>query len=126
MEAQTCGGDQVVVVGGGNSAGQAAIFLSGSARRVFLIIRGDDLGKNMSSYLTQRIEQTPNIELLPLTEITAMFGDTHLEAVEVKNSKTGDTRRINVVGVFSFIGAAPRTAWLPPEIEKDAKGFIAT
>lgn len=126
MEAQTCGGDQVVVVGGGNSAGQAAIFLSENARKVFLIIRGDDLSKNMSSYLTQRIEQTPNIELLPLTEITAMFGDTHLEAVEVKNSKTGDIRRIKVVGVFSFIGAVPRTAWLPPEIEKDAKGFIAT
>jgi len=126
MEAQVCGGDQVVVVGGGNSAGQAAIFLSETARKVVLLIRGDDLEKNMSNYLAQRIEQTPNIELLTNTEITAMFGDTHLEAVELKNNQTSEVSKINVVGVFSFIGATPRTAWLPPDVEKDAKGFIKT
>lgn len=126
MEAQTCGGDQVVVVGGGNSAGQAAIFLSGNARKVYLLIRGGDLGKNMSNYLAQRIEQTANIELKTNTEIAAMFGDTHLEAVEMKNNQTGEIRKISVAGVFSFIGAIPRTNWLPPEIETDAKGFIKT
>ncbi len=126
MEAQNCGGDAVVVVGGGNSAGQAAIFLSENARKVVLLIRGDDLGKNMSNYLAQRIEQTPNIELLTNSEIAAMFGDTHLEACEIRNSQTGETRKVNVAGVFSFIGAIPRTAWLPPEIETDDKGFIKT
>jgi thioredoxin reductase (NADPH) len=126
MEAQVCGGDQVAVVGGGNSAGQAALYLSETARKVLLLIRGDDLGKNMSNYLAQRIEQTPNIELLTNTEITAMFGDTHLEAVELTSNQTREVSKINVVGVFSFIGATPRTAWLPPQIEKDAKGFIKT
>jgi thioredoxin reductase (NADPH) len=126
MEAQICGGEQVVVVGGGNSAGQAAIFLSQNARKVFLLIRGADLGKNMSDYLVQRIYQTKNIQLLTETEITAMFGDGHLEAVEMKNNQTGESKRVNVAGVFSFIGAFPRTAWLPPEIETDAKGFIKT
>jgi thioredoxin reductase (NADPH) len=126
MEVQMCGGDQVVVVGGGNSAGQAALFLSEYARKVLLLIRGDDLTRNMSEYLAQRIEQTPNIELLTNTEITAMFGDTHLEAVELKNNRTGEVRKINVAAVFSFIGAIPRTGWLPPDIEKDAKGFIKT
>jgi thioredoxin reductase (NADPH) len=126
MEAQMCGSDQVVVIGGGNSAGQGALYLSETTRKVFLLIRGDDLGKNMSEYLAQRIEQTTNIELLTSTEIKAMSGDTHLEAVELKNNQTGEVRKINVAGVFSFIGAIPRTAWLPPEIEKDSKGFIKT
>jgi thioredoxin reductase (NADPH) len=126
MEAQMCGGDQVVVVGGGNSAGQAALFLSDYARKVLLLIRGDDLARDMSEYLAQRIKQSANIELLTNTEITAMFGDTHLEAVEIKNNQTGEVRKINVAAVFSFIGAIPHTGWLPPEIEKDQKGFIKT
>ena len=126
MEAQLCGGDQVIVVGGGNSAGQACSFLAQTARRVMLLIRGDDLGKNMSDYLAQRIYQTKNIELLTNTEIKQMFGETHLEAVEIENNQTGETKKINVAGVFSFIGAIPRTAWLPDEIELDAKGFIKT
>ena len=126
MESQICGGEQVVVVGSGNSAGQAAIFLSQNARRVYLLIRGDDLGKNMSDYLVQRIYQTKNIQLLTNTEITAMFGDGLLEAVEMKNNQTGEVQKAKVAGVFSFIGAFPRTAWLPKEIETDAKGFIKT
>lgn len=126
IEAQLCGGDQVAVVGGGNSAGQACIFLAETARRVYLLIRGDDLGKNMSDYLAQRIAQTANVELLINTEIATMDGDSHLESVELKNNQTGETKKIRVAGVFSFIGAIPRTAWLPPEIETDAKGFIKT
>ena len=126
MESQLCGGDAVVVVGGGNSAGQACIYLSETARKVYLLIRGDDLGKNMSDYLVQRIMDSKNIELLTNTEISQMFGDAHLEAVELKNNQTNDAKKINVAGVFSFIGAIPRTAWLPADIETDAKGFIKT
>ncbi len=126
MEAQICGGDQVIVVGGGNSAGQASIFLSETARRVIHIIRGDDLAKSMSDYLVQRIETAKNIELLTATEIVAMDGGDHLEAVELINRETGETRRERIAGVFSFIGASPCTSWLSACIALDDKGFIKT
>jgi thioredoxin reductase (NADPH) len=126
MEASVCGGDAVVVVGGGNSAGQACIYLAENARRVYLLIRNNDLGKSMSDYLVQRILQTKNIELLTTTEITRMSGDEHLEAVELTNKQTGETKSVNVAGVFSFIGASPRTKWIGGEIELDEKGFIKT
>ena len=113
-------------MGGGNSAGQAAVFLAGHARKVLLLIRGDDLYKNMSSYLARRIEQTANIELLCNTTIRRMHGDGHLTAVEIVNNKTGEERTVETPAVFSFIGAVPRTDWLPPEIERDAKGFVQT
>jgi thioredoxin reductase (NADPH) len=125
-EAQLCEGSEVLVVGGGNSAGQAAVFLAEYARRVLLLIRGDDLCKNMSSYLVHRIEQTPNIELLRSTTIQRMEGDGHLSAVAVVNNQTGEERTVETPAVFSFIGAVPRTDWLPPEIERDAKGFVRT
>jgi thioredoxin reductase (NADPH) len=125
-EAQLCQGAQVVVVGGGNSAGQAAVFLAGHARHVLILIRGDDLYKNMSSYLVRRIEQTANIELLTDTTIRQMSGNGHLDSVNIVNGKTGEERTIETPGVFSFIGADPRTSWLPPEIERDAKGFVRT
>ena len=126
MEAQMCGGETVVVVGGGNSAGQACLFLAESARKVLLLIRGRDVGESMSDYLVQRILESQNIELLTNTEISRMYGDGHLEEVEFKNNQSGARRAISVGGVFSFIGAKPRTAWLPKEIETDAKGFIKT
>ena len=126
MEAKMCGGEQIVVVGGGNSAGQAAIFLAGNVRKVFLLIRGRDIDEGMSRYLAQRIEETSNIELLTNTEITKMTGDTHLEAVEIVNNQTKETREIKTVAVFSFIGADPRTDWLPGEIETDENGFVKT
>ena len=125
-EGKMCRGAQVVVVGGGNSAGQAAVFLAQHASKVFLLIRGDDLNKNMSSYLVHRIEQTANIELLTRTKIRRMSGDGHLASVEIVNEKTGEARTVETPGVFSFIGAVPRTDWLPPEIERDAAGFITT
>jgi thioredoxin reductase (NADPH) len=125
-EGQLCEGTTVIVVGGGNSAGQAAVFLSGHARRVLVVIRGDDLYKSMSSYLVRRIEQTPNIELICSTTIRRMNGTTHLESVDLVNSKTGEERTVQTPGVFSFIGADPRTGWLPEEIERDEKGFIRT
>ena len=125
-EAQLCLDSQVIVVGGGNSAGQAAVFLAGHARRVLILIRGDDLYKNMSSYLVRRIEQTPNIELVCNTTIRQMNGNGHLTSADIVNSQTGEQRTVETRGIFSFIGADPRTAWLPPEIERDAKGFVRT
>src|SRR5262249_3402297 len=125
-EARLCRGSVVMVVGGGNSAGQAAVFLSQHARRVLLLIRGDDLNKNMSSYLVRRIEQSENIELLCNTTIRTMNGDGHLGSVEIIDGKAGQQRTVETQGVFSFIGASPRTDWLPPEIERDAKGFVRT
>ena len=125
-EAQLCKGAQVVLVGGGNSAGQAAVFLSQHASHVLLVIRGDDLYKHMSSYLAKRIEQTPNIELLRNSTVQRMNGDGHLNSIEIVNSKTGEKRTVETPAVFSFIGAVPRTDWLPQEIERDGKGFIRT
>jgi thioredoxin reductase (NADPH) len=125
-EGQLCTGSDVIVVGGGNSAGQAAVFLSQHARSVMILIRGDDLYKSMSSYLVHRIENTPNIKLLCSTTIRRLQGDTHVKAAELVNHKTGEEQTVPVQGVFSFIGADPRTAWLPAEIERDAKGFVRT
>jgi thioredoxin reductase (NADPH) len=125
-EAQLCGGRDVVVVGGGNSAGQAAVFLSAYSHRVLLLLRGDDLYKSMSSYLVRRIEQTANIDIVRNSTIRQMNGDTHLASLEIVNSRTGQERTVETQGVFSFIGADPRTNWLPPEIERDAKGFVQT
>jgi thioredoxin reductase (NADPH) len=116
----------VVVVGGGNSAGQAAVYLAGQARKVYLAVRADDLYKNMSSYLAHRIEQTPNIEVLFSTEVRRMSGQGHLAEVELVNNKTGAAWTLKTPALFSFIGAVPRTDWLPPEVERDAKGFVRT
>ena len=125
-EVQMCRGSDVVLVGGGNSAGQAAVYLSQNARKVCLLIRGDDLCKNMSAYLAHRIMNTPNIELHRCTEITRMTGDGHLNSIEILNKTTGEKRTVQTSAVFSFIGALPRTDWLPPEIEKDEKNFVCT
>ena len=112
-EAQMCRGSDVVLVGGGNSAGQAAVYLSQNARKVFLLIRGDDLCKSMSSYLAHRILNTPNIELLRCSEIVRMNGDGHLSSIEIRDKISGQTRTLETAAVFSFIGATPRTDWLP-------------
>jgi thioredoxin reductase (NADPH) len=125
-EAIMCRGSEVVVVGGGNSAGQAAVYLATQARKVYLVIRGDSLYKDMSNYLAWRIEQTPNIEVLLNTEVRRMSGNGYLGEVELVNNKTGEVRKIRTPAVFSFIGAVPRTEWLPPEIEKDDKKFVRT
>jgi thioredoxin reductase (NADPH) len=125
-EAKLCQGGQVLVVGGGNSAGQAAVFLAQHVRQVLLLIRGDDLNKNMSSYLVHRIEQTGNIKLLRNSTVRQMDGDGHLSSVEIVDSQTGQQRKVETPAVFSFIGASPRTDWLPGEIERDEKGFVQT
>jgi len=125
-EVQLCQGAEVVIVGGGNAAGQAAVYLSRHARRVYLLIRGNDLYKSMSAYLAHRIEQTPNIEVLLNTTVRRMSGDGRLASVEIANSETGETRTLETPAVFSFIGATPHTDWLPVEIERDEKRFVRT
>ena len=125
-EASFCIGCTAIVVGGGNSAGQAAVFLAGHANRVMILIRGDDLNKNMSSYLVNRIEQTANIELLTNSTIRQMMGNGHLQAIEIVSGPSGQPRTIETPAVFSFIGATPRTDWLPAEVERDSKGFVRT
>ena len=122
-----CRGSEVVVVGGGNSAGQAAVFLAGQVRKVYLVVRGDDLYKNMSSYLAHRIEQTAQHRGAPQHRGPAACPATAASReVELVNNKTGETRTIKTPALFSFIGAMPRTDWLPPEIERDDKGFVRT
>ena len=125
-EAQMCRASDVAIVGGGNSAGQAAVYLAQNARKVFLLIRGDDLCKTMSAYLAHRILNTPNIEILRCTEVTRMLGDGCLNSVEILNKTTGKKRILQIAALFSFIGAVPRTDWLPSEIEKDEKNFVRT
>ncbi|MGA3171199.1 MAG: FAD-dependent oxidoreductase [Chthoniobacteraceae bacterium] len=125
-ESRFCHGATVIVAGGGNSAGQAAMFLSESAEKVLLVIRGDNLARSMSSYLSRRVETKQNIEILKRAEIRKMMGGKTLEAVEIENTKTGERQTIRTCAVFSMIGAMPCTQWLPPEIERDEKGFIKT
>jgi thioredoxin reductase (NADPH) len=125
-EARMCRGADVVVVGGGNSAGQAAVFLSGQARKVFHLIRGGDLHKSMSSYLARRVEQTENIEVLRDTQVTRMHGENQIAEVEVRNARTGEETRLEIAALFSFIGAVPRTEWLPADIATDPRGFVLT
>ena len=125
-ELSGCEDAEVVVVGAGNSAGQAAVFLSEHARHVLMVVRGDDMRKTMSSYLVERIEEADGIEVLYHTEIRSMDGNERLERIELVNNQTGDARTVVTPAVFTFIGAVPCTHWLPPMIETDAKGFIRT
>ena len=126
LEGQICRNETVIVAGSGNSAGQAAMFLSDGAAKVLLVVRGDDITKKMSDYLSRRVQAQPNIEILYRTEIRKMFGGQKLEQVELENTRTGERRTVKTPAVFSMIGARPCTEWLPPEIERDEKGFIKT
>jgi thioredoxin reductase (NADPH) len=124
VEAQLCGGEEVIVVGGGNSAGQAAVFLAETTKRVQMLIRSAGLAESMSRYLIRRIEQTPTIVLLPHTEIVALEGGDHLESVRWRNNQTGQIDEHNIRHVFVMTGAAPNTSWLDGCVALDAKGFI--
>lgn len=126
VEAQLCRGTQVAVVGDGNSAGQAAVYLSEHVSKVLLLILGDYLGKTMSHYLKRRIEQTANIEVRCRTEISKMHGDQSLAAVELTCSHTGQSDIVDCLAVFVFIGSAPHTTWLPGTIQVDGNGFVKT
>lgn len=126
-EAQMCADEEVAVVGGGNSAGQAAVFLAGRARKVYLLIRGDDLGKSMSRYLVDRVEATENIELLTNTEIRELLGDeAPLEGVVVDNKRKGARRTLGTRSLFVFIGADANAGWLEGTLQLDDKGFVLT
>ena len=123
-EAFSCKGEDVYIVGGANSAGQAAMFLSNQARRVFLLYRGDDLRKSMSDYLVRQIEEKDDIEVLLNTNVAAVDGEEHLEAISVHNTQTGETATAPAHSLFVFIGAAPKTDWLSGLVERDERGFI--
>lgn len=125
-EARTCSGTDVIVVGGGNSAGQAAVFLASHARRVILVVRGKSLYDNMSSYLAKRIEDTDQVEIHLNSSISQMRGNGFLSEADVRHAQTGEQFTVETQGIFSFIGASPRTDWLPDEIEKDENGFVLT
>jgi len=126
MESQLCGGEDVIVVGGGNSAGQAAVYMSQAARKVYMLVRAGELASTMSRYLIQRIEENPAIELRYKTEIVGMDGDTHLEGVTWKDNATGETSKHPIRHVFVMTGASPRTDWLAGCLALDSKGFILT
>jgi thioredoxin reductase (NADPH) len=126
MEAQLCSGEEVIVVGGGNSAGQAAVFLAEMSKRVHLLIRSAGLAESMSRYLIRRIEQTATIVLRPHTEIEALEGGDHLESVRWRNNQTGQIEEHNIRHVFVMTGAIPNTHWLNGCLALDAKGFIKT
>jgi len=126
MEAQLCGGEEVVVVGGGNSAGQAAVFLAQSARRVHVLVRSGGLADTMSRYLIRRIEDHPAIVMHVRTEIVGLEGDRHLERVRWRDKASGREETHDIRHVFSMTGAMPSTAWLRGCVALDARGFIKT
>jgi thioredoxin reductase (NADPH) len=125
-EAQRCEGEEVAVVGGGNSAGQAALFLAGRTRRVYLLIRGDDLGKGMSRYLVDRVGDAENVELLANTEIRELLGEDRLDGVVVEDTRSGTRRTLGARALFVFIGAEANTGWLQGAVELDERGFVLT
>ncbi|MBA2714465.1 MAG: FAD-dependent oxidoreductase [Rubrobacteraceae bacterium] len=125
-EAQRCEGDEVAVVGGGNSAGQAAVFLAGRTRRVYLLIRGDDLGKSMSRYLANRVMEAENIELLANTQLRELLGEDRLEGIEVEENRLDARRTLEARALFVFIGAEANTGWLRGTVELDESGFVLT
>ena len=125
-EAHMCAGDPVVIVGGGNSAGQAAMFLSRHAAGCRLMIRGGDLGKSMSHYLIDELEHRPEVELMTYTEIVELKGETSLEAVVVSDARTGERRELEAKALFVFIGADPHTDWLRGHVAMDEHCFLLT
>jgi thioredoxin reductase (NADPH) len=126
MEAQLCKGEEVVVIGGGNSAGQAAVFLAENTKRVHMLVRSASLADKMSRYLIRRIEETPKIVFRPYTEIIALQGDDHLESVKWRNNQTGMTDEYTIRNMFLMTGADPNTGWLDGCLALDPKGFIKT
>jgi thioredoxin reductase (NADPH) len=126
MEAQLCRGDPVALVGGGNSAGQATLFLSRFVPVLTLVIRESELGQNMSRYLADRIQSLPNVEVVPHSEVREMIAHDTLEAIVVENNQTGERRTISARALFVFIGAEPYSEWLHGRIALDDGGYILT
>ena len=126
VERQLCGGDELIVVGGGNSAGQAAVFLAQTAKHVYVLVRSVSLSSSMSRYLIRRIEESPNITVRTHTEIIAIEGNDHLDSIRWRNIQTGETEKHNLKHIFIMTGADPNTGWLNGCLVLDAKGFINT
>jgi thioredoxin reductase (NADPH) len=126
LEAQVCQNDEIVIVGGGNSAGQAAVFLSGKSKHVYLLVRGPGLSDTMSRYLIRRIEESPCITMLTYTQIESLEGDACLQTVTWRNTKTGETTTKQIGHVFLMTGAVPNTMWLDGCMALDEKNFIKT
>jgi thioredoxin reductase (NADPH) len=126
VEAQVCADQEVAIVGGGNSAGQAAIFLSTVAKHVYLLVRGPGLSETMSRYLISRIESCPEITVKTFTEIESLEGNGHLERAHWRNNRTGERFSCNTHHVFLMTGACPNTAWLEGCVSLDTKQFIKT
>ncbi|MDP9338650.1 MAG: FAD-dependent oxidoreductase [Acidobacteriota bacterium] len=126
IEAQLCDKEEVIVVGGGNSAGQAAVFLSDTAKHVHMLVRSRGLAESMSRYLIRRIEDSPKITLHICTEISSLEGATHLERVVWRDKNTGATEKHDIRHIFMMTGAAPNTQWLGGCVALDDKGFVRT
>jgi thioredoxin reductase (NADPH) len=126
VEAQLCRDAPVVVVGGANSAGQAAVYLAGHVGSVQLLVRGSDLAAGMSRYLVDQVQATPAIEVHPCTEVRGLQGNGSLEAITVEHTRAGTTRSVDARGLFVFIGADPCTAWLSQALAVDEHGFVLT
>jgi thioredoxin reductase (NADPH) len=126
MEARLCVGDPVVVVGGGNSAGQATVFLSRHAARVTLVVREPELGVNMSRYLADRITRLDGVEVLLHHEVRELRGDACLDAIVAEDNVSGERRTVPARSLFVFIGATPRTEWLDGQVALDDGGYILT
>jgi thioredoxin reductase (NADPH) len=125
-EALSCKGEMVYVVGGANSAGQAAMNFAKYAERVVILVRGDSLSSTMSQYLIDQIKETPNIQLWTHASVSEVHGDTHLEEISVLCTDTNKVERVPASAMFIFIGALPRTDWLAGTIERDERGFVLT
>jgi thioredoxin reductase (NADPH) len=125
-ERDTVSGEEIVIVGGANSAGQAAVFFSEHAAKVTILCRGTALGARMSSYLVEQIEARPNIEVRTFSRIRELMGDEHLESVVVEDTESGSADKLAASAMFVFIGASPGTEWLPPRIATDDDGFLLT
>ena len=126
IEARYCKGTEVVIIGGGNSAGQAAMFLSRSARCVRVLVRGSSLAASMSSYLSSRLEADPRITIEYGAEVSALHGADHLEVLTIRDVKTGASRVVDTCALFIMVGAAPNTEWLSGLVKLDDKGFVIT
>jgi thioredoxin reductase (NADPH) len=126
MEARYCKDTEVVIIGGGNSAGQAAMFLSRYARCVRVLVRGPSLAASMSSYLTSRLEADPGITIEYNSEVTALEGDENLESLTIRNAESGQSRKVAARALFIMVGAAPNTEWLSGLVKLDDKGFVVT
>jgi thioredoxin reductase (NADPH) len=126
MESRYCKGTEAIIIGGGNSAGQAAMFLSRSARCVRVLVRGSSLAASMSSYLSNRLAADPNISIEYGAEVSALRGTDHLEALTIRDAKSGVSREVDTRALFVMVGAAPNTEWLSGLVTLDDKGFVVT